>query len=60
MERARQQIEALAEELGVKRNAILQWRFRGKVPHRWRLPILVVAKKRRIKLQEEAFDGFGE
>ena len=41
MEKAQQQlIEVLAIGLGVKPNAILQWRWRKTVPHKWRLPIM--------------------
>jgi len=61
MEKAQQQlIEVLAIGLGVKPNAILQWRWRKTVPHKWRLPILAAAKKRKIKLPEEVFESFGQ
>jgi len=60
MERIFQQalIEALAITLGAKRNAVHQWRWRGAVPHKWRLPILAAARERKIKLPETAFDEF--
>ena len=52
--------EELAVLLGVKRNAILQWRWRKTVPHKWRLPILVAARERKLKLSADVFDRFGQ
>ena len=54
-----EQIEALAAALGVKRNTIFQWRHRRSVPHRWRLPILAEARRRKVKLSPEELESYG-
>ncbi len=46
-----------AAELGVGAEAIRKWRERGKVPYRWRLPLLNAAKARRKRLDESIFDN---
>ena len=48
-------IDRIAADLGVDENNRRVWRQR-QVPHKWRLPILAEAKRRRIKLDEAAFD----
>lgn len=44
----------LAADLGVKPITLRSWKHRGEVPHRWRLPILDLAKKRRKRLKPES------
>lgn len=51
-------IAAIAAELGTKPEALKKWRQRG-VPHRLRLPIMLIAKERGIDLQIEAFEPGG-
>lgn len=50
-------INTLAESLGVSIEARRMWKMRGAVPHRWRLSILALAKRRRKRLSARAFDG---
>lgn len=50
-------IVPLAKDLGVSDYAVKQWRVRGSVPHKWRLPMLDLAKQRRKRLQPTDFDG---
>lgn len=52
-------IASLANELGdpaVTAEAIRKWKARGRVPHRLRLPITVLAKRRRLPLSADDFD----
>jgi len=50
-------IAAEAAQLGAKDEAIRKWRERGKVPHRWRLPLMNAAKSKRKRLDETIFDN---
>jgi len=50
-------IAATAAELGVGPEAIRKWRERGKVAHRWRIPILEAAKAKRKRLDQAIFDN---
>ena len=43
-------IKLLATEMGVNAEALRKWRTRGGVPHRLRLPMLELAKAKRLKL----------
>lgn len=52
-------IATLATELGdpkVTADAIRKWEERGRVPHRLRLPLIDLAKGRRLKLSASDFD----
>ena len=49
-------INYLAESLGVGKNVRAQWKFRGVVPHRWRMPLLILAKRRKLRLAAASFD----
>lgn len=51
-------IETLAKELGVHRETRRKWRERRSVPHRWRLPLLMAAEKRGVKIDLAAFDDY--
>ena len=51
-------VDVLASELGVLPETRKKWRFRGHVPHRWRLPILAEAKRRRIPVDPDLFDDY--
>lgn len=57
MDTFRDIIVPLAKQLGCGDYAIEKWRVRGKVPHRWRLPLLDAAKKNRKRLAPDAFEG---
>lgn len=50
-------INELAEALLVSQGTRRQWKMRGTVPHRWRLPLLALARRRRKRLSPRAFDG---
>lgn len=50
-------VETVAAELGAAPEARRKWRERGKVPHRWRLPILDAARKKRVKVDPAIFDN---
>lgn len=52
-------IASLANELGdpaVTVEAIRKWQERGRVPHRLRLPLIELAKRRRLPLSADDFD----
>lgn len=52
-------IASLATELGDPRvtpEAIRKWEERGRIPHRLRLPLIELAKTRRVKLSASDFD----
>tara|TARA_R110000868_G_scaffold411706_1_gene707790 strand:- start:21137 stop:21328 length:192 start_codon:yes stop_codon:yes gene_type:complete len=52
-------IASLATELGDPRvtpEAIRKWEERGRIPHRLRLPLIELAKTRRLKLSASDFD----
>lgn len=52
-------IASLANELGdpaVTAEAIRKWKARGRVPHRLRLPLTELAKRRRLMLSADDFD----
>lgn len=52
-------IASLANELGdpaVTAEAIRKWIARGRVPHRLRLPLTELAKRRRLPLSASDFD----
>lgn len=52
-------IASLATELGdpkVTPEAIRKWEERGRIPHRLRLPLIELAKTRRLKLSASDFD----
>lgn len=51
-------IETLASDLDdehVTPEAIRKWRTRGWVPHKHRLPLLAIARRRRVRLTEDDF-----
>lgn len=50
-------IETVAAEMGAKEEARRKWRERGRVPHRWRLPIMEAARAKRVKLDSAIFDN---
>lgn len=50
-------IVPLAKSLGHTDYAIEKWRVRGRVPYRWRLPLIEAAKRRGKKLDPKCFDG---
>jgi hypothetical protein len=50
-------IATAAAELGAGAEAIRKWRERGKVPHRWRIPLLKAAKAKRKRLDDSIFDN---
>lgn len=50
-------IVPLAKSLGISDFAIEKWRVRGRVPHRWRLPLLELAKRRGKALRAAQFEG---
>lgn len=52
-------IRASAERLGIQAEAIRKWGERGRVPYRWRLPILDDCKRRRLNVDPAWFDRFG-
>ena len=43
-------IDGLAAELNVSVDARKKWRQRGAVPHKWRLPILDLARQRGLSI----------
>jgi hypothetical protein len=49
-------IEELAVARGIEPGTIRQWRHRGAVPHRERLPILQAAEKRGLKIKPSDFE----
>lgn len=50
-------IEAEAAALGVSDEAMRKWRERGRVPYRFRLPILIAAEKHGTPIDAAAFDS---
>ena len=52
-------INTLAESLGVSIAARRMWKMRDTVPHRWRLPILALARRRKKRLSPKAFGSGG-
>lgn len=50
-------INLLAAELGVSDEARKKWRQRGAVPHKWRLPILDLAAKRRVPILQSDLEA---
>ena len=42
-------LKALGAELGVKDEAMRKWEERGSVPHRWRIPMINLARAKRVK-----------
>jgi len=48
-------IDAIAAEIGVDENNRRVWRQRH-VPHKWRIPILEEARKRRVKISISDFE----
>lgn len=50
-------IELLAAELGKSSEARRKARERGRVPYPWRVPLLELARSKRIKLRPESFDA---
>jgi hypothetical protein len=52
-------IATLASELGDDRvtpDAIRKWEERGKVPHRHRLPLIEIARRKRVSLSPSDFE----
>ena len=39
-----ERIKEGADELGISANTFQQWKSRGVVPHRWRLPLIELGK----------------
>lgn len=50
-------IEREAKSLGVTKHAIQKWRERGRVPHKYRLPLLARAASIGVALSLEAFEA---
>lgn len=48
-------IRTIGAELGVSDEAMRKWVERGRVPYKWRLPILGSARKRGLELSEDDF-----
>lgn len=46
----------LAVARGVTANALKKWRKRGKVPHKYRLPLIEAAQKKGLPLASRDFD----
>lgn len=46
----------LAGRIGVTANSLKKWRNRGKVPHKYRLPLLEAAQKNGLALSSEDFE----
>lgn len=51
-----QLIKDMALEQGIPPYQLRKWKLRGSVPHRYRLPMLLKARKRGEKLSEGDFD----
>lgn len=49
-------IDRLAAELGKTPEARRKARERGRVPYQWRVPLLELARAKRLKLRPENFD----
>ena len=49
-------IDTLAAELGKSPEARRKARKRGRVPYPWRVPLLELARAKRVKLRPESFD----
>ena len=49
-------LEIAKSEFGVKQKALEKWKERGRVPYRWRIPILKAAAVRHISIAEADFD----
>ena len=51
-------IDEAAAHLGVSTDARRKWRERGRVPHRWRIPIIQEARRagHQLALDDTAFD----
>ena len=52
--------EIALDEIGVAPDTFRKWKERRKVPHRWRLDIILAARKRDIELHPNAFDEFAD
>lgn len=50
-------IDELAAALGKTAEARRKARERGRVPYQWRLPLLELARSRRVKLDPKHFDA---
>lgn len=46
----------LAVEHGVSPNSLKKWRKRGKVPHKYRLPLLEAAQRKGVALSSRDFE----
>jgi hypothetical protein len=53
-----QYVEQLAMDLGAHYRAVVGWRYRGWVPHSWRLPLLQAAAARGVSIPLALFDRF--
>ena len=51
-------VERLALTLGVKRQAMVMWRYRGAVPHAWRLRLLRAAAGNGVHIPDTIFENF--
>ena len=51
-------VERLALDLGVKPQAMLMWRYRGVVPHHWRLRLLRAAAGNGVHIPDTVFENF--
>jgi hypothetical protein len=47
------------ERLGVSSEALRKWRFRGHVPHKWRIPLIEAAQAAGRYISPSSFDDFG-
>jgi len=47
------------EQLGVSSEALRKWRFRGHVPHKWRIPLIEAAQATGRFIPVSSFDDFG-
>lgn len=50
-------VKLVADDVGIKRERIRLWRFRGTVPHKWRMKIAEAAKKHKRTLTERDFEA---
>ena len=49
-------VHMVADDVGINRERIRLWRFRGKVPYKWRLPIVDAAKKKNRRIEQRDFE----
>jgi hypothetical protein len=51
-------VEKLALALGANPKAMVMWRYRGKVPHAWRLRLLRAAAGNGVHIPDTVFETF--